>query len=196
MEDEMRKVHRCRYSTFVFVDEKGNRIKPAPKCMREGGMGDSRLIEAEECEHCEHFKSRYIEYPIVVDAIETEDLLEKDFHSRGSGSLVRVRPCDPKYRGETFLGLMLGDLPMRATVRWDEDAGKLTIGAFHNPAILLLDTREVVWGCESWWSEIDDPAEIGDITDAQIAGQPYMRWFLSSHADDQTPQEGPSEDEV
>lgn len=183
MEDEMRKVRRCRYSTFAFVDEKGNRIEPAPKCMREGGMGDSRLIKAEECESCEHFKSRYIEYPIVVDAIETEDLLEKDFHSRGSGSLVRVRPCDEKYGGRTLLGLLLGDLPWQVTARYDEKTRKLTCDAIPNPAILVFETGEVVWGCESWWSEIDDPSELRDITDEQIAGQPYMKWLSELYGD-------------
>ncbi len=186
MKEEERKVHRCRYADFTFVDADGNRTEPTPSCIREGGLGNPKRIDADECEKCGHFKSRYIEYPIVVDGIETEDLFDKPSHSRRSGCLVRVRPCAEKYEGRTLLGLMLGDLPMHVTVNYSEESRKLTCGALHNPAILVLETHEIVWGCESWWSEIWDSTEIRDITDAQIANQPYMRWLASLDGGDGT----------
>lgn len=182
MEDENRRVRRCRYSWFAFVDEEGNRIEPTPKCSHEG-MGNSRFVDPDECETCPNFKSRYIEYPIEVDEIEIKGLFNSPFYSRQSGCLVKVRPCDEKYGGRTLLGLMLGDLPWQVSVRYDEQARKLTCGAIHNPAILVLETHEVVWGCESWWSEIDDPSGIRDITDDQIANQPYMKWLRGDDGD-------------
>lgn len=179
MEEEERRVHRCRYSMFAFVDEGGDPIEPAPKCTREGGMGNPRRIEASDCEACEHYKSRYIEYPLVVDEIEAGGLFDEPFYSQLSGRLVRVRPCDGKYGGRTLLGLMLGDLPWHMTVSYDETSRKLTCGAIHNPAILVLESREVVWGCESWWSEIDDPEGLEEIDDETIMEQPYVRWLSS-----------------
>ena len=177
MKEEERKVRRCRYSWFAFVDEEGNRIEPTPNC-NHGGMGKSRLVDPDECETCPSFKSRYIEYPIVVNEIQNEDLFDNPFYYQRSGNLVRVRPCDEKYEGRTVLGLMLGDLPIQAIAQWNEETGKLTVSAMHNPAILVLESREVVWGYESWWSAIEAAEELADITDEQIMNQPYVKWFL------------------
>ena len=44
-----------------------------------------------------------------------------------------------------------------------------------NPAIYVPELRKIVFGCESWWGEIQSPDEIKDITDDDISNVWYVK---------------------
>jgi hypothetical protein len=45
----------------------------------------------------------------------------------------------------------------------------------NNPAIYVPELRKIIFGCGSWWSEIESPDEIKDITDDDIENCWYVR---------------------
>lgn len=91
------------------------------------------------------------------------------------GKPVRVRPCDKKYEGKTFLGIFLGELPIPMHVSYNKEEQMLSISNMHNPAIFVPDINEVVFGFESWWSLINSDENIEDITDDVINNTWYVK---------------------
>lgn len=92
------------------------------------------------------------------------------------GDFVKVRPCGNDYDGKTFLGIMIGELPLTISANRDERNGKIVIRrSFYNPAILVPEIGKVVYGCGSWWGKIDSHEELEAITDADIDDVWYVK---------------------
>lgn len=127
-------------------------------------------LEAEQVD-CEAFDSRYIQYPLTIQGIETRDA--EDYLSK-STQLVRVRPADGK---KTYIGFYLGELGLTPSVSFNRTNGILKVSQIPNPAIYVPELGRIVFGYESWWSPIRSEKELKDITDADIEAQPYVQYF-------------------
>ena len=127
-----------------------------------------------ECETCDMFKSRYIEYPITVSKIENKEV-SFDGLGHECGALVKIRPCAEEYQNKTFIGIYLGDLPMGISSSYNEETQILTNRAFSNPAIFVPELKKIIFGAESWWGEIKPGEDVSDLTDADINNQWYVR---------------------
>lgn len=69
MEDKA-KIERCKYSHPHF---KNNSIEY--HCVVDGWEDDKvRICKKGECESCQKFKSKYVEYPITVHEIENKPI--------------------------------------------------------------------------------------------------------------------------
>ena len=91
MEDKA-KIERCKYSHPHF---KNNSIEY--HCVVDGWEDDKvRICKKEECESCQKFKSKYIEYPITVHEIENKPI-DTSGLGHEEGSLVAIRPCAKEY---------------------------------------------------------------------------------------------------
>ena len=141
------KNERCKYSFLDFPNTKHC-------CLRNGNTTE---ITPEICEQCNHFASRYIESPIIVDKITCKPEVYND--DRRMGVLVRVRPCDEAYENKTFLGIYLGDLPLGPYVQFNRATKELTVRSMPNPAIYVPEIKKIIFGAESWWQEITNPEE-------------------------------------
>ena len=108
---------------------------------------------------------------VLSVAVEKMDFLGK----KDIGKAVRVRPCDEKYQGKTFLGIFLGELPIPMHVSYNKDEQMLSISNMYNPAIFVPEINEVVFGYESWWSLINSSEDIEDITDETINNTWYVK---------------------
>lgn len=108
---------------------------------------------------------------VLSVAVEKMDFLCK----KDIGKLVRVRPCDEKYQGKTFLGIFLGELPIPMYVNYNKDEQMLSISNMYNPAIFVPEINEVVFGYESWWSLINPDEDIEDITNDDISNVWYVK---------------------
>lgn len=72
MEDKA-KIERCKYSHPHF---KNNSIEY--HCVVDGWEDDKvRICKKGECESCQKFKSKYVEYPITVHEIENKNIMRK-----------------------------------------------------------------------------------------------------------------------
>lgn len=101
MEDKA-KIERCKYSHPHF---KNNSIEY--HCVVDGWEDDKvRICKKGECESCQKFKSKYVEYPITVHKIENKPI-DTSGLGHEEGSLVAIRPCAKEYNRKLTLEFIL-----------------------------------------------------------------------------------------
>ena len=175
---------KCMYA-FPYMGKEMNKTY-CRKLMRErkdaGEDDDSVCVSNEQCENCPDYESRYIEYPIQVNSIKCDKM--KQLMMGRAGSLVKIRPCNEEYGGKTYLGLYLGNQPWSQRVSYDKKSGELTVGMTTNPAIYVFGLQRIIFGAESWWSIIENPEELKDITDEDISNQWYVKALKAIHKDE------------
>lgn len=138
-----------------------------------GDLSDDCEVTNQDCEKCSSYKSKYIEYPIQVNEINVEKPAK--IKSSRAGSFVKIRPCAEEYGGKTYLGLYLGNQPAWNSVSYNNENGVLTVKPVCNPAIFVFDLKKIIYGMESWWSVIEKPEDIKDISDMDIENTWYVR---------------------
>lgn len=169
MEKE-KKVKRCRFSWPTLSDDELEYI-----CLVDGCEDDKiKKITEDVCETCEKFNSKYIEYPIEVSKINNR-FEEEPFSLYECGTLVKIRPCAKEYNNKTYLGIMLGEMPMGANFSYNPKSKELSIIPNNNPAIFVPKLKKVIYGCESWWGVIKDESQIKDILDKDIDDIWYVK---------------------
>lgn len=141
------------------------------------------LEAPEEDKVCEDFTAkllaephpfRSIKYPITINSISFGD--RETLQPKKDIKWVSVRPCGEEYKGKTYLGIMLGDLALGIYVSLNIETDILNIEqSHHNPAIYVPDLNEVIYGCGSWWGEINSPEDLKQITDQTIENIWYVR---------------------
>ena len=137
-------------------------------------------IDVSECDGCELFVNKYMEFPLEVEDIEKDELEYRKPLGHERGALVRVRPCGDEYAGKTFLGILIASAPTDIRVSYDHERKVLKVGlGMSNPMILIPETGTIVWGYESWWSEIRSVDELQEITDDEIDSTWYVKLFKS-----------------
>ncbi len=182
----MHKCSRCKYRGF---GKSFGKTVFACKLNKQ----DLSQVEDDEFEvECDGFKSRYIEYPLTISAIEQpkEAAIVPGLYSRKVGCLVGVRPCGEEYGGKTYLGILLGEVDIGLIISHHPETLVLSINRMHNPAMFVPELKEVIYGQSSWWSVIESEDELKAITDDVIANQWYVKLFK-----DMTKEEDPDEQE-
>lgn len=124
---------------------------------------------------CENYKSKYIEYPIEVSKINV-DTDTSGWRDRDKGKFVKIRPCNEKYGGKTYLGMYLGELPIGNIISHDPNTNELNVYYDLNPAIFVFELNEIVFGCQSWWGIIKNEKDLKSITDIDI----YNIWYVKA----------------
>ena len=163
MDDKLKlKIDKCKFSYNSFLEKKIICTK------------DDKETNEERCNDCELYKSRYIEYPITINEIQTEEIRKIcGFHK--IGVLVAVKPCGEEYNNKTYLGFYLGELPISICHTFNENLGILKAFSFNNPAIFVPELNKIVYGCESWWHEIKSEDDFKEITDNDINNTWYVK---------------------
>lgn len=97
-------------------------------------------------------------------------------NTRGCGTPVKVRPCAEKYNNKTYFGILIGEVPLSLHSSIDEE-GNLTVSrSMYNPAIFVPELKEIIYGCGSWWGEIETEEALEKvITDETIENVWYMK---------------------
>lgn len=92
------------------------------------------------------------------------------------GDWVKVRPCGEKYNNKTYLGILIGEIPLYqgANIKRGRKTLNIWRGGF-NPMIYIPDTKSVVFGCGSWWSTIESPEDLKEIKDIDIDNVWYVK---------------------
>lgn len=174
----MEKCDKCKKQTFDYKTMQ-------PKCRL-----DMEQFKKTEDEECEHYKSRYIEYPLTIQGIQnnfTKDGMRSLYEC---GGLVKISPCGEEYGNKTYLGILLGDLPIGASISFHHDDQKLHIIPFTNPAIFVPELKKIIYGCESWWGEIESPEDFKEITSEDINNVWYVQLLKAMTAKDGKQPEG------
>lgn len=165
---EKSKLSKCRWSLPDLVVGELKHV-----CIKDT-LGDAKYTDEELCEACEHFKSKYIEYPVTIQGLDVEKF-DYDFSlGHEKGCFVAVRPCDEELDNKTYLGIYLGELPLHPMVSLSDEK-ILKVSSMTNPAIFVPELKKIVWGCGSWWKEIESEDDLTDITDLDINNTFYVK---------------------
>ncbi|MHC4647570.1 MAG: hypothetical protein ACYTBJ_18980 [Planctomycetota bacterium] len=116
-----------------------------------------------------------MKYPMEVHDIQLGRLGLGSSVNGETGSYVSIRPCAKEHEGKTFLGILLGDLPVGFVVVYRPSTKKLTVVGKDNPAIFVPDLGKIVFGCESWWGPIKSPEQLREITKEDINNVWYVQ---------------------
>ena len=178
MEDMTTKRARCRFS-FISFEPPAAGEQYGYDCHRNG-LGDviHNVTEA-GCENCPHFKSKFIEYPVTINKIDVEEFEYNTALGHKVGEIVKIRPCGDEYHGKTYMGVLLGDLPMAARIGLNEKTQVLSVKPMYNPAIFVPELNKIIFGAESWWATVKSEDELTEISDELINNQWYMRMLKS-----------------
>jgi len=115
-----------------------------------------------------------VKFPIEINGIN----MKQATMSRGKlspGRLVAVRPCSKNPDNKTFLGLYLGELMVDFMWEYEKDTKVVHLLPHYNPAILIPEQNRVVWGMDSWWSEIESADKLRQITNKVIQDTWYVK---------------------
>ena len=92
------------------------------------------------------------------------------------GAFVKVRPCAEKYDDKTFLGIYIGDIPVELIYEVEKENKMLHVRTYGNCAFFVFELSTIIFGCESWWSEVKDMEDIDRlVTDADIDNTWYVQ---------------------
>lgn len=100
----------------------------------------------------------------------------EELRGYSKANLVKIRPCGEEFQGKTYLGIYLGDFPLGFQLYHDKDDKRLlhVEPTFNNPAIYIPSLHLTVFGCESWWGEIETEEDFKKITDEDINSTWYV----------------------
>lgn len=166
---EKSKMIRCRYCQ-PSLTKLGDF-----NCCVDGWNDDKvKVVSEADCESCDRFNSRYIEYPLTINGIENREI---DFNGLGHvcGALCEVSPCGDEYKGKSFIGFYLGHLPTQIYSSFNKSSGVLTNRTIGNPAIFVPELGKIIWGYESWWREIKSVEDFKGISQEDIESQWYVQ---------------------
>lgn len=184
--EAMPKHEKCFFyeaGAFTDKEEKGKHY-----CVPDGAvtLGDrwemKQEIDLKQCENCQRYKCRYIEYPLTINGLDIKEPKPWNVHP----GLCRVRIAGEK---KTYLGIYIGEMPRYTLPSFNEESGMLKISTSCNPMIYIPQLERAVFGDESWWSRIEDGEDISDITDDDIKGQWYMRILQEAAGAEEKPEE-------
>lgn len=160
----MKKCTRCRNRKFGTLNDLEGKCKyDLPQYSAEGDV------------ECEQFDSLYIEYPLTIEGIDNEFNIKNYLGLYRCGKLVRISPRGDEYKGKTYLGILLGDMPIGVFISFNRENKRLLVTPHSNPGIFVPELKKIIYGYESWWGEIESPEDLKDITTEEINNQWYVQ---------------------
>ena len=92
---------------------------------------------------CDNYESIYIEYPIEISKINTNSD-KTGYRDSQIGKFAKIAPCGDQYKGKTYLGLYLGELPVSHHITHNSETGELNVSFVNNPAIFVFDLNNKI----------------------------------------------------
>lgn len=170
IEVEKSKATRCRYC-HRFMGKNHNENH----CVVDGWEDDKvKIVTEEECEKCDSFDSKFIEYPLTISGIENGKI-DTSGLGHECGCLCEIRPCGEEYKGKSYVGIYLGDLPISIHTSFDRKTGILSNRTMNNPAIFVPELKKIIYGCESWWRKIESVDDFKGISESDIENTWYVK---------------------
>lgn len=125
--------------------------------------------------------SKELEEEVTVKSVEKRGTFYKKsgmLSSATPGSFVAVRLAS---EDKTYLGIFLGDFAIDVIPVYRDKSKKIQITPRTNPAMFVPELQKVVFGCESWWSEIKSVEKFKEIADEDIENQWYVKALQQIH---------------
>lgn len=124
-----------------------------------------------------------IEFPITVKEIvcRTDHPVRMQSDGHKSGQFVAVRSVKKEHGEKTYLGILVGFVPIDVLVSLKHPEGNPKEGTLAvssrstNPLIFIPELGESVLGAESWWEPIKDETQLRQITNEDIQNVWYVK---------------------
>lgn len=174
MEEKKRNCHSCKHGMFKICNTLQNNEEYQNILKNVKGFFDENEFKFKNNFICDDYKSRYIEYPIEVSKINCNND-KGGLHDSQIGKFVKIAPCGDEYKGKTYLGIFLGDLPIGNHISYKEDTKELSVSFSTNPAIFVFEVNKIIFGCESWWGIIESEEDLKEITSEDIDNVWYVK---------------------
>lgn len=164
------KQERCRFC-HMFMGKNYNESH----CVVDGWEDDKvKTVSKEQCEQCERFDSRFIEYPLTIQGIDNAEIDTTGLGHK-CGELCEISPCGKEYEEKSYIGIYLGDLPIAITTSYSDKTGILENRTMNNPAIFVPELKKIIYGCESWWRKIESIEDFKGISKDDIENTWYTK---------------------
>jgi len=98
---------------------------------------------------------------------------------RKCGLPVKIRSCKKEHGDKTFFGIYIGRIPL-AISHSIEDGIVTAQKTRYNPAIFVPELNEIVYGCESWWGEIESEEELNKLIADDVINNVWYVKLLNS----------------
>lgn len=135
--EKQEKQSRCKYC-HRFMGKNHDESH----CVADGREDEKvKVVSKEDCEQCDRFESRYIEYPLTILDIKNNKIDTKGL-GHACGALCEVNPCGKEYEGKSYLEFFLGDLPIAICTSFSRETGVLTNSTMNNPAIFVPELKK------------------------------------------------------
>ena len=137
-------------------------------CVVDGWENDKvKTVSEEQCEKCERFDSKFIKYPLTIQGIDNGEIDTSGLECE-CGTLCEISPCSKKYEGKSYIGIYLGDFPIDIITSYHSKTGILENRTMNNPAIFVPKLKKIIYGCQSWWREIESIEDFKGISKEDI----------------------------
>ena len=104
----------------------------------------------------------------------------KPIETRGCGTPVRVRSCREEHGNKTYFGILLGSMALSIGHSIDLDGNVTASYSSYNPAIFIPELNDIIYGCESWWGEIENEKELKELITDEVIGNVWYVKLLSN----------------
>ena len=129
-------------------------------CMKD----PENVVDASKdvCQNCVHYKSRKIEYPIMVQTIQFPEMdSEKDDRIGRKVRLMLTEDFVESNNERCYYGTFVGDIiSFGHYVKYDEKTQVLKIGQALNPGIFVPELNRLVSGSECFWEFVEEQETI------------------------------------
>lgn len=144
-------------------------------CVVDGWEDDKvKIVSEEQCEQCERYDSKFIEYPLTIQGINNAEI-DTSGLGHECGELCEITPCGEEYEGKSYIGIYLGDLPIAIMSAYNRKSGILENRTMSNPAIFVPELKKIIYGCESWWRVIKSLEDFKGISKEDIENTWYVK---------------------
>lgn len=176
-EEVKRNCNSCKFGLFGKCDGLKNNKEYQAIFENKEVKSMDKILKSNEFKSnfiCNEYRSMFIEYPIEVSKINTNNN-KGSYRDRQVGKFVKIAPCGKKYEDKTYLGLYLGELPVGHSISHNSESKELSISFSNNPAIFVFDLNKIVYGMESWWGIIENEEDLKEITNKDINNIWYVK---------------------
>jgi len=108
---------------------------------------------------CDDYESMFIQYPIIVESITTDNAFDYYNEQKNVGRYVIIKLNLENYDEEVHLGLFLGELPTSVISLFDKHDKSIRNKFQRTPAIYIFKFKKMFYGSYQRWKFIENESE-------------------------------------
>lgn len=148
------KFNKCKHGYVDYDRESKSLVYKCGYFSTSESVQDEQNIETlcpTSCDNCKSFESKYIEFPITVNAIVNNDIHAHETTAKAGDIVLATLASDDDSKPVTHIGIYIGDFPVQITSRYNHETKTLTNASLNNPVIHVPELKKNIYGYECFW---------------------------------------------